>query len=76
SYCFLLLLQLLVQLKLPFNLRINIWYYRARELVFGATEYTTDIDIWSAGRVLAELLLGQPLFASESGVNQVVEIIK
>ncbi|TYG64221.1 hypothetical protein ES288_D06G091000v1 [Gossypium darwinii] len=76
SYCFLLLLQLLVQLKLPFNLRINIWYYRAPELIFGATEYTTDIDICSAGRVLAELLLGQPLFASENGVDQVVEIIK
>ncbi|KAI6668376.1 hypothetical protein NL676_016136 [Syzygium grande] len=28
-------------------------------LVFGATEYTTTIDIWSAGYVLAELLLGQ-----------------
>ncbi|TYG98672.1 hypothetical protein ES288_A10G135900v1, partial [Gossypium darwinii] len=47
SYCFLLLLQLLVQLKLPFNLRINIWYYRAPELIFGATKYTTTIDICS-----------------------------
>ncbi|RWV81121.1 hypothetical protein GW17_00057489, partial [Ensete ventricosum] len=28
-------------------------------LIFGATEYTTSIDIWSAGCVLAELLLGQ-----------------
>lgn len=34
-------------------------YYRAPELIFGATEYTTAIDIWSAGCVLAELLLGQ-----------------
>lgn len=34
-------------------------YYRAPELIFGATEYTTTIDIWSAGCVLAELLLGQ-----------------
>lgn len=34
-------------------------YYRAPELIFGATEYTTNIDIWSAGCVLAELLLGQ-----------------
>lgn len=34
-------------------------YYRAPELIFGATEYTTSIDIWSAGCVLAELLLGQ-----------------
>ncbi|KAK1316595.1 Shaggy-related protein kinase alpha [Acorus calamus] len=34
-------------------------YYRAPELIFGATEYTTAIDIWSAGCVLAELLLGR-----------------
>ncbi|RDY04939.1 Shaggy-related protein kinase eta, partial [Mucuna pruriens] len=36
-------------------------FYRAPELMFGATDYTTSIDIWSAGCVLAELLLGQVL---------------
>ncbi|MQL94034.1 hypothetical protein Taro_026683, partial [Colocasia esculenta] len=51
-------------------------YYRAPELIFGATEYTTAIDIWSVGCVMAELLLGQPLFPGESGVDQLVEIIK
>ncbi|GER55145.1 protein kinase superfamily protein [Striga asiatica] len=51
-------------------------YYRAPELIFGATEYTTAIDIWSVGCVVAELLLGQPLFPGESGVDQLVEIIK
>ncbi|XP_004492676.1 shaggy-related protein kinase theta-like [Cicer arietinum] len=51
-------------------------YYRAPELIFGATEYTTAIDVWSAGCVLAELLLGQPMFPGESGVDQLVEIIK
>ncbi|WOK91492.1 hypothetical protein Cni_G00183 [Canna indica] len=51
-------------------------YYRAPELIFGAIEYTTSIDIWSAGCVLAELLLGQPLFPGESAVDQLVEIIK
>ncbi|GKV51894.1 hypothetical protein SLEP1_g58512 [Rubroshorea leprosula] len=51
-------------------------YYRPPELIFGATEYTTAIDIWSAGCVLGELLLGQPLFPGESGVDQLVEIIK
>ncbi|RID81087.1 hypothetical protein BRARA_A03693 [Brassica rapa] len=51
-------------------------YYRAPELIFGATEYTTAIDVWSAGCVLAELLLGQPLFPGESRVDQLVEIIK
>jgi len=51
-------------------------YYRAPELIFGATEYTTAIDVWSAGCVLAELLLGQPIFPGDSGVDQLVEIIK
>ncbi|KAK6797346.1 hypothetical protein RDI58_005048 [Solanum bulbocastanum] len=51
-------------------------FYRAPELIFGATEYTTSIDIWSAGCVLAELLLGQPLFPGENAVDQLVEIIK
>ncbi|KAE9448316.1 hypothetical protein C3L33_19786, partial [Rhododendron williamsianum] len=51
-------------------------YYRAPELIFGATEYTTAIDVWSTGCVMAELLLGQPLFPGESGVDQLVEIIK
>lgn len=51
-------------------------YYRAPELIFGATNYTPFIDIWSMGCVLAELLLGQPLFPGDSGVDQLVEIIK
>ncbi|KAG6853698.1 Glycogen synthase kinase 1 [Blastosporella zonata] len=46
-------------------------YYRAPELIFGATNYTTNI-----GCVMAELMLGQPLFPGESGIDQLVEIIK
>ena len=51
-------------------------YYRAPELIFGSTEYTTAIDVWSSGCVFAELLLGAPLFPGDSGVDQLVEIIK
>lgn len=51
-------------------------YYRAPELIFGATNYTTNIDIWSTGCVMAELMLGQPLFPGDSGIDQLVEIIK
>lgn len=32
-------------------------YYRAPELIFGATEYTTAIDIWSIGTHLLSLRL-------------------
>ncbi|CAO3667492.1 unnamed protein product [Rhizopus microsporus] len=51
-------------------------YYRAPELIFGATNYTLSIDTWSTGCVMAELILGQPFFPGESGIDQLVEIIK
>jgi glycogen synthase kinase 3 beta len=51
-------------------------YYRAPELIFGATNYTLTIDVWSTGCVMAELLLGQPFFPGDSGIDQLVEIIK
>ena len=51
-------------------------YYRAPELIFGSSDYSTAIDIWSFGCVLAELLLGTPIFPGTSGVDQLVEIIK
>jgi len=51
-------------------------FYRAPELIFGATDYSTLIDIWSVACVSAELILGQVLFAGESGIDQLMEIIK
>jgi glycogen synthase kinase 3 beta len=51
-------------------------YYRAPELILGATAYATAIDIWSAGCVIAEIFLGKPLFPGESASDQIVEIIK
>jgi serine/threonine protein kinase len=32
-------------------------YYRAPELIFGSTDYSTAIDIWSQGEYL-ELIIG------------------
>merc|ERR1712227_732368 len=51
-------------------------YYRAPEIILGATMYSTSVDLWSAGCVFAEMLLGQPLFTGTDGINQFVEIIK
>jgi len=45
-------------------------------LIFGSTNYTNSIDVWSTGTVLAELIIGRPVFPGESGVDQLVEIIK
>mmetsp|Transcript_12879 Transcript_12879/g.19391 ORF Transcript_12879/g.19391 Transcript_12879/m.19391 type:complete len:355 (-) Transcript_12879:347-1411(-) len=51
-------------------------FYRAPELIFGSTFYTTAIDVWSAGCVLGELMLGEPLFPGESSLDQIVEIMR
>ncbi|WBF11783.1 hypothetical protein N7582_001042 [Saccharomyces uvarum] len=51
-------------------------YYRAPELMFGATDYSNQIDVWSSACVIAELLLGKPLFPGESSIDQLVEVIK
>lgn len=51
-------------------------FYRAPELILGATDYTTVIDIWSAACVTSELLLGRVVFPGDSATDQLVEIIK
>lgn len=51
-------------------------YYRAPELILGATDYTTAVDLWSSACVTAELILGQPLFLGKTNVDQLVEIVK
>jgi len=51
-------------------------YYRAPELIFGAQDYTVAIDVWSFGCVVAELLLGTPIFPGPTAVDQLVEIVR
>ena len=51
-------------------------YYRPPELVVGATIYTTQVDVWSMGCVIAELVLNKPIFAGKSATDQFLEIMK
>ena len=37
-------------------------WYRAPEIMLTFKQYTTSIDVWSVGCILAELLSGRPLF--------------
>lgn len=37
-------------------------YYRAPELILGSEKYGCEIDIWSAGCVVAEMVTAKPLF--------------
>mmetsp|Transcript_6291 Transcript_6291/g.10850 ORF Transcript_6291/g.10850 Transcript_6291/m.10850 type:complete len:130 (-) Transcript_6291:240-629(-) len=51
-------------------------YVRAPELLFGCKSYTTQIDVWSAGCVFAELLLGFPIFPGDDPEDQTLKIIQ
>ena len=51
-------------------------YYRPPELILEATEYTTQVDVWSIGCVIAELVLNKPIFPGKSKLDQLFEIIK
>ncbi|CAF3341897.1 unnamed protein product [Rotaria socialis] len=51
-------------------------YYRAPELLLGCTEYTTAVDIWSAGCCIAEFLNGYPICRGVDSSDQMYRIIK
>ena len=52
-------------------------YYRAPELIFDCVFYTSAIDVWAGGCVLGEMLMaGMPMFAGNSSIGQLHEIIK
>jgi len=51
-------------------------FYRPPELVVGATIYTTQVDVWSMGCVIAELVLDKPIFTGKTATDQLTQIMK
>jgi mitogen-activated protein kinase 15 len=50
-------------------------WYRAPECLFGASKYTTAVDMWAAGCILAEIVTGSPLFPGSSTMDQIERIV-
>jgi len=50
-------------------------WYRAPEIMLSYQNYTTAIDIWSVGCILAELLGRRPLFKGRDYVDQLNQIL-
>eukprot|EP00658_Telonema_sp_P-2_P060798 TRINITY_DN49613_c0_g1_i1.p1 TRINITY_DN49613_c0_g1~~TRINITY_DN49613_c0_g1_i1.p1 ORF type:complete len:192 (-),score=23.08 TRINITY_DN49613_c0_g1_i1:101-676(-) len=42
-------------------------FYRPPEMLLGSTSYSTAVDVWSAGCMLAQQFLGVPPFISKTG---------
>ncbi|XP_022719252.1 probable serine/threonine-protein kinase At1g54610 isoform X1 [Durio zibethinus] len=62
--------------KHPMTSRVVTLWYRAPELLLGATDYGVGIDLWSAGCILAELLAGKPILPGRTEVEQLHKIYK
>eukprot|EP00250_Pteridium_aquilinum_P024740 c29532_g1_i1 orf=351-1703(+) len=52
---------------------VTLWY-RAPELLLGATMYGVAIDLWSAGCILAELFASKPIMPGKTEVEQLHKI--
>lgn len=52
----------------PMHLHPNVvtLWYRAPELVLNAREHSVAVDIWAAGCIFAEMMIGKPLFGDVS----------
>ena len=46
-------------------------WYRPPELLLGATRYGAEVDMWSCGCVLAEMLMGRPLLPGNDEADQI-----
>ncbi|CAN7064758.1 unnamed protein product, partial [Brassica oleracea var. botrytis] len=62
--------------KKPLTSRVVTLWYRPPELLLGATDYGSAVDLWSVGCVFAELLLGKPILRGRTEVEQLHKIFK
>ncbi|KAJ9185904.1 hypothetical protein P3X46_005480 [Hevea brasiliensis] len=62
--------------KHPMTSRVVTLWYRAPELLLGATDYGVGVDLWSAGCILAELLARKPIMPGRTEVEQLHKIYK
>ncbi|XP_051544102.1 mitogen-activated protein kinase 12-like isoform X2 [Myxocyprinus asiaticus] len=51
-------------------------WYRAPEVILNWMHYSQTVDIWSVGCIMAEMLLGRPLFKGNDHLDQLREIMK
>ncbi|XP_058787066.1 cyclin-dependent kinase G-2-like isoform X2 [Vicia villosa] len=57
------------------SLVVTLWY-RAPELLLGTKQYSTAIDMWSLGCIMAELLSKEPLFNGRTEFDQLNKIFR
>ena len=54
---------------------ISTLWYKSPELLLNSSIYDSSVDIWAAGCVFAEMLLGKPLFEGQHEIDQLELIL-
>ncbi|KAH9440837.1 hypothetical protein Pst134EA_032992 [Puccinia striiformis f. sp. tritici] len=54
---------------------VTLWY-RAPDVLLGSRTYSTSIDVWSAGCIMAEMISGVPLFRGRDNNDQLTQILR
>ncbi|PWN98580.1 putative PHO85-cyclin-dependent protein kinase [Tilletiopsis washingtonensis] len=54
---------------------VTLWY-RAPDVLLGSRTYSTSIDVWSAGCIMAEMISGVPLFRGRDNNDQLNQILR
>lgn len=54
---------------------VTLWY-RAPEILLGSRHYSTAIDMWSVGCIIAEMATRQPLFPGDSEIDEIFRIFR
>jgi len=51
-------------------------WYRAPEILLGATNYGFGVDMWSVGCILGEMIHCKPVFPGQSTINQLEKVME
>lgn len=54
---------------------VTLWY-RAPEILLGARQYSTPVDVWSVGCIFAEMVNQRPLFPGDSEIDELFKIFR
>mmetsp|Transcript_9113 Transcript_9113/g.12653 ORF Transcript_9113/g.12653 Transcript_9113/m.12653 type:complete len:474 (-) Transcript_9113:473-1894(-) len=60
----------------PYTYEVVTLWYRAPELLLGASRYSAAVDVWSVGCIFAEMATGMPLFPGRSDIDQLFKIFQ
>ncbi|CAE7872493.1 CDK2 [Symbiodinium sp. KB8] len=54
---------------------VTLWY-RAPEILLGASEYSTPVDVWSVGAIFAEMVNKKALWPGDSEIDEIFRIFR